>query len=70
MTEQIHNELIKQRRQVCSKEASSCLGLMDSQSVKTASVTQEKGIEGNKKIQGRKRLIITDTLGLILAISV
>jgi hypothetical protein len=43
---------------------------MDSQSVKTASVTQEKGIEGNKKIQGRKRLIITDTLGLILAISV
>jgi putative transposase len=29
--------------------------------VKTASMTKEKGIDGNKKISGRKRFIITDT---------
>jgi putative transposase len=34
----------------------------------TASVTKQKGIDGNKKINGRKRFIVTDTLGLVLAI--
>jgi len=36
--------------------------------VKTASVTKEKGLDGNKKISGRKRFVITDTIELILAI--
>ena len=44
------------------------LGLVDSQSVKTASVTKEKGIDGNKKVNGRKRFILTDTLGLLMGI--
>jgi putative transposase len=44
------------------------LGLVDSQSVKTASVTEEKGLDGNKKVAGRKRFILTDTLGLIIGI--
>ena len=33
-------------------------------------MTKEKGIDGHKKISGRKRFIVTDTLGLILAISI
>lgn len=70
LTEQIHDILIKQVRKSKQKEISPSLGLIDSQSVKTASVTQEKGIDGNKKVQGRKRFIVTDTLGLILAISI
>ena len=39
---------------------------IDSQSVKAGPfVSEEKGIDGNKKVNGRKRHIITDTLGLI-----
>ncbi len=70
LTEQIHDALIKQVRKNKGKEESPSLGLIDSQSVKTASVTKEKGIDGHKRVQGRKRFIVTDTLGLILAISV
>lgn len=33
-------------------------------------VKAETGIDGNKKINGRKRHIVVDTLGLPLAISV
>ena len=70
LTEQIHETLVAQSRESKGKKASPSLGLLDSQSVKTASITQEKGIDGNKKVQGRKRFIVTDTLGLILAIVV
>jgi len=69
LTEAIHEELVKLTRKAKGKEESPSLGLIDSQSVKTASVTREKGIDGNKKVQGRKRFIVTDTLGLILGIS-
>ena len=33
-------------------------------------MTQEKGYDGCKKVQGRKRHIVTDTMGFILAIIV
>jgi putative transposase len=68
LTEQIHESLLAKVRRKKGKQASPSLGLMDSQSIKTTSVTQEKGIDGNKKISGRKRFIVTDTIGLILAI--
>jgi putative transposase len=41
---------------------------MDSQSIKTSSMTTEKGYDGNKKINGRKRHIITDTLDFLMTI--
>ena len=41
-----------------------------SQSVKSMSMTTQKGFDGNKKIQGRKRFIVTDVLGLLLALSI
>jgi transposase len=68
LTEQIHQVLLVKVRQKKGKQPSPSLGLVDSQSVKTASMTKEKGIDGNKKISGRKRFIVTDTLGLVLAI--
>ena len=52
------------------KEISPSLGLIDSQSVKTASVTTEKRIDANKKVVGRKRFILTDTLGLMIGVLV
>lgn len=38
---------------------------MDSQSVKTAHGGQDIGIDGNKKVKGRKRHILVDKLGLL-----
>jgi putative transposase len=61
LTQQIHDVLISKVREKKGKHSSPSSGLVDSQSVKTASMTKEKGIDGNKKISGRKRFIITDT---------
>ena len=43
---------------------------MDSQSVKASEYAAEKGFDGAKKINGRKRFILTDTLGLVLKVHI
>ena len=45
-------------------------GSIDSQSIKTATQNEDIGFDGNKKITGRKRHILVDTLGLIIAVVV
>src|SRR5215212_619513 len=40
---------------------------IDSQSVRTALGGKERGIDGGKKVQGRKRHILVDSLGFLLA---
>ena len=42
----------------------------DSQSIKTATPGEDVGFDGHKKIKGRKRHILVDTLGLIVAVVV
>jgi len=68
LIEIIHDELRGKVRVKKGKQKCPSLGLVDSQSVKTASVTTEKGLDGNKKVNGRKRFILTDTLGLMMGI--
>ena len=43
---------------------------IDSQSVKTAYGGEEVGTDGGKKVRGRKRHIVVDTMGLLLAVVV
>jgi putative transposase len=52
------------------KKVSPTYCLIDSQSVKTTSASEDRGIDGGKKIKGRKRHIVTDTMGNILAVVV
>jgi transposase len=49
-------------------EPSACCA--DSQSIKTATQAEDVGFDGHKKIKGRKRHILVDTLGLIVAVAV
>jgi putative transposase len=44
--------------------------IIDSQSVKTVEGGKDIGFDGNKKVNGRKRHLLVDTLGLILAVVV
>jgi len=70
LIEEMHEWLRALCREQVNREASPSLGLIDSQSVKTSSMTGQKGYDGGKKIQGRKRHIVTDTMGFILAVVV
>src|SRR5215210_6333067 len=43
---------------------------IDSQSVKAACGGEQVGYDGGKRVKGRKRHVVTDTLGLLLAVVV
>ncbi|MEU5951498.1 IS5 family transposase [Streptomyces sp. NPDC047525] len=62
-------ELVRQQE---GREATPSACVIDAQSVKTSTSVpaRSQGIDAGKKIVGRKRSIITDTLGLLLAVLV
>lgn len=65
----IHDFLVAQVRVKAGRQSSPSTLIIDCQSAK-AQWGEQRGYDGFKKVQGRKRTIIVDTLGLIHAVRV
>jgi putative transposase len=66
----IHDKLRELVRGEAGRESEPSAAIMDSQSVKTTEVGGPKGYDAAKKVTGRKRHLLVDTMGLILLVIV
>ena len=62
----INHALLMAAREAAGRQASPTAGVIDSQSVKTTEAGGPRGYDAGKKINGRKRHIVTDTIGLLV----
>jgi putative transposase len=64
--ERIHTHLREHWRAVEGRQRQASAAIIDSQSVKSTECSEERGFDAGKKVNGRKRHVLVDTLGLVL----
>ena len=67
---QIHDRLREQVREAAGRNPNPSAAILDSQSIRTSEAGGIRGYDAGKKIQGRKRHILVDILGLLLLVVV
>lgn len=69
---ELHDRLRDRVRQAAGRDLEPTAGIIDAQSVKGAASVPAatRGFDGGKKVNGRKRHIVVDTLGLLLTVMV
>ena len=68
--ERMHHALLMAMREHQGREASPTLGIVDSQTIKVMAPTGPRGYDAAKKINSRKRRILVDSVGNLLAVRV
>ena len=68
--DRIHDALRDQVRIAGGRDPAPSAGVLDAQSILTGEGGQARGYDAGKRTRGRKRHIVTDTLGMLLAVMV
>ena len=68
--DQLHDRLRQLVRLHAGKKTAPTAAILDSQTVKIADQAGVRGYDAGKKMNGRKRHLVVDTLGLVLAVVV
>ena len=66
----IHHHWCEHVRLLAGRQCHASAGIIDSQSIKSTECSNARGDDAGKKVTGRKRHLLVDTMGLILGVLV
>lgn len=68
--QELHDGLRRRVRWAQGRKANPSAAILDSQSVKSTECNEARGYDAGKKINGTKRHLVVDTMGLVLGVKV